>query len=200
MVKQQAQVALSTCIVQVGCVSMGTMVLTDNGEVYYCGDSRYGQIPIEEANELEEFKEVEETQLFKLISMPCRKMVTKIAAGGDHMFAITNEERVYGWGRNSSAQLGIGFQQESISTPTPVPAFHEEVVTKLVCGPNYSAAITTSGRLMVTGSMEYGKLGLGPNMRSGFIQEFTCVNKLRSVIDVACGPTHMLAIVNARAT
>ena len=54
-----------------------------------------------------------------------------------------------------------------------MPAFHDKVVTKIVCGPNYSAAITTSGRLMVCGSMEFGKLGLGSNMRNGFAQEFT---------------------------
>jgi len=37
-----------------------------------------------------------------------------------------------------------------------------------VCGTNYSAAITTSANLMVAGSMEFGKLGLGSNQRSGY--------------------------------
>ena len=29
-------------------MSLGTVVLTDKGEVFYAGDTRYGQIPIEE--------------------------------------------------------------------------------------------------------------------------------------------------------
>jgi len=53
---------------------------------------------------------------------------------------------------------------------------------------------------MVCGSMENGKLGLGSNMRNGFAQEFTQVPRLRSVIEVACGPNHMLAIVAPNAT
>ena len=34
----------STRITQVQCVNTGTMVLTDIGEVYYCGDTRYGKV------------------------------------------------------------------------------------------------------------------------------------------------------------
>ena len=71
---------------------------------------------------------------------------------------------------------------------------------KIVCGPDYSAAITTSNRLMVAGSMEHGKLGLGPNQRSGYAQEFVMVSRIRSVIDISCGPTHMLAIVDRNAS
>ena len=86
-----------------------------------------------------------------------------IACGGDHIFAVTRDERVFGWGRNDSAQLGIGIQQDYISKPTEVPCFNEIVVQKIVCGPNYSAAITSNFKLLVAGSMEYGKLGLGSN-------------------------------------
>ena len=130
--------------------------------------------------------------------MPNR--VKSIACGGDHIFAICVDEKVYAWGRNDSAQLGIGLQQDYINVPYEVPAFREEVVTKIVCGPNYSAAITTSANLLVAGSMEFGKLGLGSNQRNGFTQEFTKVPRIRSVRDVACGPTHMLAIVSQNAS
>jgi E3 ubiquitin-protein ligase HERC4 len=86
-----------------------------------------------------------------------------IACGGDHIFAVTRDDMVYGWGRNDSAELGLGMQQDYINQPTIVPCFREIAVLKIVCGPNYSAAITTSHKLMVAGSMEHGKLGLGPN-------------------------------------
>ena len=128
------------------------------------------------------------------------KIVKEIAAGGDHIFAITADDRVYGWGRNDSAQLGIGLQQDYMNVPTEVPAFRDNAVSQIVCGPNYSAAITSSNRLMVAGSMEHGKLGLGTNQRSGFAQDFTLVSRLRSVKYVSCGPTHMLAIVDKNAS
>ena len=51
---------------------------------------------------------------------------------------------------------------------------------------------------MVAGSMEFGKLGLGPNQRSGFVQDFSLLSRLKNVKDVSCGPTHMLAIVSQK--
>ena len=165
MQSNQNQVQLSTKIEQVACVALGTMVLTDKGDIFYVGDTRYGQMPAEDENQ-EKSLALDDQMLFKQIRLPYK--VSKIACGGDHMFVITDQDKVYGWGRNASAQLGIGFQQDHIDLPQLVPAFHDKVVTKIVCGPNYSAAITTSGRLMVCGSMEFGKLGLGSNMRNGF--------------------------------
>ena len=187
----------STQITNVQCVSLGTMVLTDKGEIYYTGDNRYGQLPFEEEKNQEYIKGSEDTQIFKQILLPS-KLVKDIACGGDHIFAVTAEDKVYGWGRNDSAQLGIGIQQDYMNEPTLVPAFRDTAVAKIVCGPNYSAAITSSNRLMVAGSMEFGKLGLGTNQRNGFAQDFTLVSKLRSVKAVSCGPTHMLAIVDRK--
>ena len=159
----------STRITKVQCVSLGTMVLTDKGEVFYAGDSRYGQLPVEEEKNNDVMKSNDD--VFKQINLPNR-IVKDISCGGDHIFAVTADDKVYGWGRNDSAQLGIGQQQDYVSQPTEVPAFRDIAVTKIVCGHNYSAAITSSNRLMVAGSMEHGKLGLGTNQRSGFAQDF----------------------------
>ena len=156
-------------ITKVQCVSLGTMVLTDKGEIYYTGDSRYGQLPVEEDKNNDLMKGSDE--VFRQISLPGR-VVKDIFCGGDHIFGVTMDDKVYGWGRNDSAQLGIGQQQDYVNFPTEVPAFRDIAVTKIVCGHNYSAAITSSHRLMVAGSMEYGKLGLGTNQRSGFAQDF----------------------------
>ena len=57
------------------------------------------------------------------------KIVKEIAAGGDHIFAITFDDKVYGWGRNDSAQLGIGLQQDYMNVPTEVPAFRDNAVS-----------------------------------------------------------------------
>ena len=101
-----SDVALSTKIEQVACVALGTMVLTDEGKVFYVGDTRYGQLPSDDQNS--DLKGQDDMNLFKQITLPSR--VTKIACGGDHIFIITEHDKVFGWGRNASAQLGIGFQ------------------------------------------------------------------------------------------
>ena len=61
------QVNLSTKVDQVACVSLGTMVLTNKGEVFYCGDNRYGQQTKEEVKSANELKGKEDSQLFKQI-------------------------------------------------------------------------------------------------------------------------------------
>lgn len=175
--QQLAKVSYSTRVEQVQCVNLGTLVLTDKGDVYYCGDNRYQQLPHSEEHNTNELQKGHEENVFKQINFKFR--VKMIACGGDHLFAVTAEDKVFAWGRNDCAQLGIGMQQDYMNAPIEVPAFRDVAVTKIVCGPNYSAAITSSSRLMVAGSIEHGKLGLGPNQRSGFVQNFTLVSRLR---------------------
>lgn len=55
----------------------------------------------------EKIKGRDDQMLFKPIIF--KDKITKIACGGDHMFIITEHDKVFGWGRNASAQLGIGF-------------------------------------------------------------------------------------------
>lgn len=88
------------------------MVLTDKGEVFYAGDSRYGQLPVEEEKNNDVMKSNDD--VFKQINLPNR-IVKDISCGGDHIFAVTADDKVYGWGRNDSAQLGIGQQQDYVS-------------------------------------------------------------------------------------
>ena len=60
-----------------------------------------------------------------------------------------------------------------MNAPSQVHTFDNMAVQKIVCGPTYSAAITGTGRLMVTGSLEHGKLGLGSKMIGDVIKHFT---------------------------
>ena len=75
------------------------MVLTDKGEIHYAGDKRYGQIPIEGEEEKKDISKAnEDPSIFSQIKL--QKPVKDIACGGDHIFAVTIYERVYGWGKN----------------------------------------------------------------------------------------------------
>ena len=55
----------------------------------------------------------------------------------------------------------MGYITESISQPTRVKSLNDYLVTHIVCGNNYSACITQNRKLMVTGELDGGKLGLG---------------------------------------
>lgn len=197
--QSQSGQTLSTKIIKVQCVNLGTLALTDKGEVHYAGDKRYGQVPIsDEEEKLEVSTKANETKpIFTQIKLI--QPVKDIACGGDHIFAVTIHDRVFGWGKNDHAQLGLGILQDYMNKPQEVMTFRDKAINKIVCGLNYSAVITNSNRLMVAGSLEYGKLGLGTGHIDEEIKEFTYIS-LRSVKDVSCGPTHMLAIIDSSMT
>ena len=54
--------------------------------------------------------------------------------------------------------------------------------------------ITSLRKLLVTGALDGGKLGLGRAWRQGYVQEFKQIPQLNYVKSVACGPNHVIAI------
>lgn len=118
-----------------------------------------------------------------------------VHCGSEHLFAISNDEAVWGWGRNEAGQLGMGFLSVSVPEPTLVKSLKAIIVKKIQCGDNYSACITSDRKLLVTGEIDGGKLGIGKSWITGCILSFKEVPTLQNVGKVACGPNHMLAIV-----
>lgn len=133
-------------------------------------------------------------------SMSAQYKVKQIACGGEHAFAVTRNEQVYGWGRNDSGQLGLGFIRDSVKEPYLVPSLENKSIKSIECGPDYSMVITSLRKLLVTGALEGGKLGLGRAWRQGFVQEFRQVPELSFLKSVACGPNHVIAICSTNHT
>ena len=48
--------------------------------------------------------------------------VTYIECGGSHIFAKTELDEIYGWGKNDEGQLGVGYLTEKIIHPTLINA------------------------------------------------------------------------------
>ncbi len=89
----------------------------------------------------------------------------------------------------------MGFLSVSVREPTLVKSLKAIIVKKIQCGDNYSACITSDRKLLVTGEIDGGKLGIGKSWITGCILSFKEVPTLQNVGKVACGPNHMLAIL-----
>ena len=118
-----------------------------------------------------------------LISFPgdSNKKITFIACGGEHIFAISRNNELYGWGRNDEGQLGIGYVSDLINEPTLIKDLVHKNVTFAACGDDYTAVISLAGEVYVTGSMENGKLGLGEVWSPGVLLNFTQIPHLSGV-------------------
>lgn len=182
------------------------MSLTSFGEVYILGDNTFGQ----HAKEKDELTKKSGAELAKikasgieqftsyakpsLIAFPTIDKIEYIACGGEHLFAKTSLDEIYGWGRNDEGQVGVGFLTEKITQPMFIKLLSYKGIKQIACGDNYSAALTMYGEVYVAGSLEKGKLGLGKGQKKGYQLQFRTIEDLPEIDYIACGVEHMLAI------
>lgn len=120
--------------------------------------------------------------------------VEYIACGGYHVFAKTQLDEIYGWGRNDEGQLGLGYISDKICNPEFNKDISYKGVKQICCSETYSAALTIEGKVFVAGSLEGGKLGMGKGQRHGYQLNFRSNPLLPEIDYIACGVSHMLAI------
>lgn len=90
-----------------------------------------------------------------------------IAAGENFTLAILEDGTVWGWGFNSSSQLGDGNPSDAMRSLVPVQAVGLTDVKALAAGPNHSMALQNDGSLWVWGGNPAGQLGNGKIGSSG---------------------------------
>lgn len=120
--------------------------------------------------------------------------INYVTCGGEHLFAISRLNELFGWGRNQEGQLGLGFISDYVAEPALIKEIAHKNIQQICCGDNYSAAVSAFGEVFVAGNLENGKLGLGSSMKKGFLMSFTLIQGLVPIKYVCCGPNHMLAI------
>jgi alpha-tubulin suppressor-like RCC1 family protein len=86
---------------------------------------------------------------------------TSVRAGMFHSLALGSNGELYGWGMNSSGQLGIGntntqLSPVHVSRPIGVAAW-----TAIACGASHCLALADDGSLYGWGNNYQGQLGLG---------------------------------------
>ncbi|MBN2503832.1 MAG: InlB B-repeat-containing protein, partial [Bacilli bacterium] len=89
---------------------------------------------------------------------------TTIAVGEEHMLALTGSSQIFAWGDNVYGQLGNNSTTSS-SLPIDItkyfPLATGEGIIEIYAGNDFSAALTSDGRLFTWGYNGYGQLGLG---------------------------------------
>ena len=123
--------------------------------------------------------------------------------GSSHSAAIDDQGSLYVWGSSSSGKLGLDrggladSQEYYITSPRPLRLpikAANGIVSKVSCGANHSACISSQGQLYIWGSGVGGKLGLG---HEKLMEQHTpCLVKslLHEIIsDVSCGGLQTLA-------
>ena len=88
--------------------------------------------------------------------------MVSLSVGQDHAIALQKDGTLWGWGSNSSGQLGL----ESGAFDSLTPCKLMEDVAWADADSRYTMAVKTDGTLWAWGSNSYGQLGDGTNESS----------------------------------
>ncbi|KAM6971949.1 putative E3 ubiquitin-protein ligase HERC3 [Aplochiton taeniatus] len=111
--------------------------------------------------------------------------LAQIAAGGDHSFALSLSGTIFGWGKNTAGQLGLG-DASNRDVPVHVEYLSLKKVVFISCGEEHTATLTKGGVVFTFGKGSYGQLGhnsLRDELRPRLVAEFWG----SKVTQIACG-------------
>ncbi|XP_055360815.1 alsin-like isoform X2 [Betta splendens] len=185
------RVLLSRPVVQAALGERHGLLLTQGGQVYSFGELLWKDLTIPLSAPL-------------LESSLQEKLVIRVAAGGFHCGALSEQGNVYMWGENTAGQCGLTDKDTvtniTVPEPCPVSVVDNEVVppafvrvTDLACGREHSLALSSKNELWAWGSG--CQLGLVTNAFPVWRPQKVEHLAGRHVIQVACGAYHSLAVV-----
>lgn len=107
---------------------------------------------------------------FQHVPIPGGVPCVHVASGStsSSYFAISEDGKLFAWGRNEKGQLGLGHQSQ-VTLPTEVvgvPAVSQVASSRL-----HTVLVTQAGDVYSTGACNLGQLGLGKNV--DFVSKFT---------------------------
>jgi alpha-tubulin suppressor-like RCC1 family protein len=119
--------------------------------------------------------------------------IVKFAAGWEHSLFLANSGVVYGVGRNSEGQLGVGNANNRPSI-APITALSGIVIEKIYCGYLYSMFIEkTTGRVYGCGQNNFGQVGIGgasTNVLTPTLLTYFTITNPQVIVDISCGWYH----------
>ena len=120
-----------------------TVGLSREGEVFVWGNSK---------------DRLNKSDLKKIPESVQRDGAVKIAAGKDHILAVTKQGELVGWGDKSCGQYGVETALNAISMPAFLAdGIEPSSVKQLACGYQTSALLTTDGKLYAWGNTNVAK-------------------------------------------
>ncbi|KMQ90033.1 rcc1 and btb domain-containing protein 1 [Lasius niger] len=149
-------------IVSIACGSMFNMVITDEGKLYGWGDNESGQIAVDPishfaASDHSPFSplglysydpsEKKHYLCFREITVTDGKAIVKVTCGFEHTLALTDEGKLYAWGKNDNGQVGVN-ERTSFD---PIMVNLPEKVIDIAAYGNLSIAIGSNETVYVWG-------------------------------------------------
>ena len=150
-----------------------TLILKNDGTLWGCGQNEYGQLGLGDTTNRTTFTEI----------ITNTNNIKEIYCGGFHTFILKNDGTLWGCGRNSHGQLGLG-DGDNRYTFTQITTNTDDIKS-VYCGEYYTFILKNDNTLWSCGANSDGQLGLGDNTnRATFTEITTNIDDIKSV---CCG-------------
>ena len=185
-------------LISEGVYSNHNFVVLENDDIYSFGSNEHGELGIDKVTSWdnnETYLNAQKVDIFQIKQWVNNKeCVLSIRCGARHSIILTcsPNNNIYGCGRNTFGQLGLGH----CDTPCLVFTLNEALIDikcKIInCGINSSYVIDYDGNLWVFGSCNNGRLGLGDitNDQLSPIKINFFKNKNIKIEQIGCGDRH----------
>jgi adenine/guanine/hypoxanthine permease len=158
-----------------------TAAVTSCGQVYTWGKGDEGQLGQGATEGL---------LVPRLVDELANVNVTQVSCRGSHMAALDSTGKIWSWGDNKEGQLGSGSQTHS-DKPLLVRSLQHIIMTTVACGREFTAAVSSTGKLYTWGNGHDGQLGREGELGSTVPKQ---VPGIQDVKMVACGSRHVVAL------
>jgi alpha-tubulin suppressor-like RCC1 family protein len=119
--------------------------------------------------------------------------IISVSAFQNHVLALDNQARVYGFGSNETGRIGLEESVASKSEPTLLSFFTGRRVVQVSVGNEFSAVLTGEGHVYTFGDGANLKLGTGTQASSKTPVMVMALSGVK-ITSIACGGFHTLAI------
>ncbi|PSN33959.1 Protein RCC2 [Blattella germanica] len=136
-------------LVASGSNSVHSIIVTEDGQAMSFGRNEKGQLGVGDTKRRDVPTLIEAIKDHNIVSAAC---------GKNHTLLLTDGGNVYACGDNKFGQCGVGSQNPTILTVTPI-SYKGPPVVKLGCGAEFSMILDLKGALHSFGLPEYGQLG-----------------------------------------
>ncbi len=201
-------------IVQVVTSANSSYALDDRGQVWGWGSNAYANLGNgQECNKANNCININATpMLIKVITtddnnatVTATEKVIQLAAGKDHVLALTSKDAVYAWGLNTASQVGYNAEKNGennantanawadiITTPTKLPWFADKDVRRVYANGNASYVLLDNGKVYPWGM--FGETdGTGKTIYNDLNEPTDKLPSLTNIDNMAMGTMHLIA-------
>ena len=125
-----------------------------------------------------------------------------ISCGAEHSVLVSEDGRVFAWGRNEQGQLGLGTkfaERDRVDSPEPMPLHQGMAARGASCAVNTTFVLTQSGHGLSCGSNEHGQLAHeeGDAERVAILKRIGMPKDADGLlVQLACGDEHAVALTS----